>query len=166
MTRKTQIIRSRDLSRIGLREGDLERRVIIVVGYGPGELLPPYDCCDRRDVDRVHDYINGGDGVIKRRYSLDDLEIMRLFGRRPPKLVEVVGALADCCVALTANNFVEHGSFVYINPSLTITPKRQRYPAYWIGRIQLQMLLSKYPERRCFIYGKDLIFYREDSIGS
>lgn len=153
----SQITRGKDLHHIGLAEKDLEERVIIGIGWIEGEMLPPHRYCRKRDVTRVLEYLHD------KRFrtapdSLHGEEIRRRF-RTVPKLVELVGAFAHGCVAVTAHYLIESGSMVYVNPELILLPRRQHYPPYWIGRIFMEQMLSKQPARRCHVYGGNFIFY-------
>ena len=155
----TQILRVKSEEDLPL-VADLEDRTIVAVGWMPGELLPPY----RKDwvakTEQIRSYLRGK-RFRKSKSSLLEDDINRRF-KPVPKLVEIVGALAEGCVLTTAHYFLEAGSQVYLNPHLTIH-SNSGFHSYWIGRIFLQELLSPDNSRRCAIYKEHFLFYRERS---
>ena len=153
----TRILRVKSKEELPLAT-DLEERTIVAVGWMPGELLLPYQKDRVAKTEQIRSYLRGK-RFRKSKSSLLEDDINRRF-KPVPKLVEIVGALAEGCVLTTAHYFLEAGSQVYLNPHLTIH-SNSGFPSYWIGRMFLQELLSQDNSRRCAIYKEHFLFYRE-----
>jgi len=155
----TKIIRSRDLSVAELCEDDLESRAIVVEGYVKGEVLPPYESpIDEKVGDEILHYLKG-----KQFYTgPDSIHIMNHSGSDPPQVIEITGAELAICVRAAAHQALRDGHPVFINPE-RIMYTRSEFGRFWRGKLLLQYIFTDTPDAKCLIYGKDFIFFKEDS---
>jgi hypothetical protein len=155
----SQIIRSRNLSLAGLTQEDYDNRSVVAIGWMHGELLPPYPNATRREkAENILAYL-AGKRFRRSCSSLHIPDIKRKFRKDRPKLVEVVGGVGDGCLFVSAHYLLIENIPVLIHPSrIFLSSRAGKFPDFWIGKIMLRDLLWK-EERKCLIYGEDLIFY-------
>ena len=110
------------LHRTGLKRKNLEERIIVGVGFWPGELLPPYNFrVTEKDAIRILKYLKQkeNEGNIVRRFEKAvDHESVKMFGNY---LIEVVGCFAQQCVYDTINAFLEADYYVLLNTKQIIS---------------------------------------------
>ncbi len=153
----TQITRSRNLELIGLSEADLEGRLVFATGYDRGELLPPYTSEKHRQTSkRIRAYIKSRPAVtISDMYYPRHLEELQEL----PAMVEIVGGLVGFCVDNAVNSALKNGRACLVNPDLIFVDPY--FQPFLLGKMMLQNILSENRDRRCLIYGQNLIFYQE-----
>ncbi len=159
-----QVLQSNDLGAIGLSPLDLEQRTIIAVGWAKGEILSPYSSeKEKKDSELILAYLSGKQ-FFKSQTGLYPERVKENF-TEIPKVVEVVGGLIEWCVFNTAESFLESGSYVVLNPKLTFC-QNPKVPPSFRSKLMKHYLLPDNPERRCLIYGGNLIFYELDCINN
>lgn len=115
----------------------MTNRKIIVIGYRPGELLPPYDQIKKeeriipsenikkQEAQRILDYIKGKDAITA-PVSIHLGNYNGYFNGDLLKKVEVVGSWLELCVINTMDFFLKIGSEVFANPEYLLSKKIKR----------------------------------------
>lgn len=156
--------RSKDLTLIGLTQADIASRGVVAVGYCKEELLPPYlDVDHERRAVEILEYVKRNIKSMTLAVTLDIADAPFLLFFSNTKVIQVVGGLADCCIPTAVEAITRTGLYAYVDSRLTFALKSS-YADFTLGRMVMRDVLS-YPDRRCFIVGRErFIYYREDRV--
>jgi hypothetical protein len=105
------------LAQLGLTQEEIDERPVLVVGYAEGELLDNIKPARQQRIDTILRYVASSQlfKTVSEIVFPDDINAKKDFPGS--KVIEVVGAHANWCVAEAVIGIINQGLFAYVDGS-------------------------------------------------